>query len=76
MSFIIKEAEHNSYVGVGSFEDTNISMFPKHPSTQDNHRVEAVPLILWNLLVFLHHSVNVCSLLLGIHDWKPSGDNT
>jgi hypothetical protein len=46
MSFIIKEVKHNSYVGVGSFKDTNIYVFPKHPSAQDNYRVEAVPIIL------------------------------
>jgi hypothetical protein len=26
------------------------------------------------LLAFLHHSAKVCSLLLGIHDWKSSGE--
>jgi hypothetical protein len=50
MSFIIKETKYNSYVGIRSFKDTRISVFPKHPNAQDNHHVEVVPLILWNFL--------------------------
>jgi hypothetical protein len=50
---------------------------PQHPSAKTTTVLKLFLLSFGTfLLAFLHHSAKVCSLLLGIQDWKPSSDNT